>query len=218
MAPMKLLSWLRGLDSARRNRRYAPQVTAFEAALARLAPGDVAIDAGANVGKFTVMMARTGATVHAFEPNSVAYAQLVAAVADYPNVTTHHAALAPEAGEVKLFMHKRADEDPLLRSVSSSVVTDKSNISTEHYETVVGIDIVQFIRGLGRPLRLLKMDVEGAEVALLNRLIDEGLHEDIEAAFVEVHDRRVKSLRGPTRALRDRLRAVGATHFNLDWR
>ena len=215
---MKLLSWLREWDTARRNRRYRPQEQAFDAAVAELAPGDVAIDCGANVGKFTVPMARTGATVHAFEPNSVAFAELRKATAHLPNVTCHHAALATAPGEVKLYMHKRAKDDPLLRSVSSSVVTDKSNVSHDDYEIVEGVDIVAFIRSVGGKVKLLKMDVEGAEVALLNRLIDEGLHDDIGKAFVEVHDRRVKSLRKPTRALRDRLTAVGATHFNLDWR
>ena len=37
-------------------------------------PGDIIIDAGANVGDVTSKCARTGATVHAFEPNPVCFA------------------------------------------------------------------------------------------------------------------------------------------------
>src|ERR1041385_8565336 len=41
----------------------------FEAWVARLGPGDIAIDLGAHVGTITERLARTGATVHAFEPD-----------------------------------------------------------------------------------------------------------------------------------------------------
>jgi hypothetical protein len=64
----------------------------------------------------------------------------------------------------------------------------------------------------------MKMDIEGAEVDVLNQLLDEGLHESIEQAFVEVHDRRIKSLAKPTQRLRERLQALGVSHFRLDWR
>ena len=62
------------------------------------------------------------------------------------------------------------------------------------------------------------MDIEGAEVGVLNQLLDEGLHDSVEQAFVEVHDRRIKSLAEPTQALRERLSTLGANQFRLDWR
>lgn len=215
---MALLSWLRSFDRARRDRKYRVQREAFDAVLRTLGPGDIAVDCGANVGEYTVRIARTGATVHAFEPNRVAFDALSSAVAGFPNVTLHHAALVTSAGPVKLYMHRRAKSDPLLRSVSSSLIVDKSNVSPDDFEMVDGVEIVAFMRGLGAPVKLLKMDVEGAEVALINRLLDEGLHERIGHAFVEVHDRSVPSLRAPTLALRERLTALGATNFRLDWR
>lgn len=214
---MGILGWLRRWDTARRDGRYRAQMAEFEAAVAHLGPGDVAIDCGANVGKFTAILADSGATVHAFEPNGDAFAELAKLGPRYPNLVLHHAALAPAAGPVRLFRHRRASDDPVLRSVSSSVIADKPNVSTDDYETVDGVDIAAFVRGVDR-VALLKMDVEGAEVALLNRLLDEGLHERIDRAFVEVHDRRIKSLRGPTAALRARLAALGLERFNLDWR
>lgn len=186
--------------------------------LRTLGPGDIALDCGANVGEYTVRMARTGATVHAFEPNRVAFDALARAVAEFPDVTLHHAALVTAEGPVKLYMHRRAKEDPLLRSVSSSTIVDKANVAPDDFEMVEGIDIVAFLRGLGAPVKLLKMDVEGAEVGLINRLLDEGLQECIGHAFVEVHDRSIRSLREPTHALRERLAALGAANFRLDWR
>lgn len=215
---MGILGWLRRWDTARRDGRYRAQMAEFEAAVALLGPGDVAIDCGANVGKFTALLAASGATVHAFEPNADAFRELAKLGPRYPNLVLYHAALAPEAGPVRLFRHRRASDDPVLRSVSSSVIADKPNVSTDDYETVEGVDIAEFVKRLERPVALLKMDVEGAEIALLNRLLDEGLHDRIDRAFVEVHDRRIKSLRAPTAALRARLAALEIDRFNLDWR
>src|SRR5215213_2826967 len=54
-------------------------------------PGDIVIDAGANVGDVTSLCARTGATIHAFEPNPVCYRILEKRFANLANVQTHAA-------------------------------------------------------------------------------------------------------------------------------
>lgn len=216
---VRLLPWLRKLEKARRDRRRRPEVAAFELAAARLGPGDVAIDCGANVGVFTTLMAQSGATVYAFEPNPAAFETLVAAVAGLPNVRPINAAVTTVPGPVKLFLHKWAEEDPVHWSTGSSLLESKNNVRKDHFTLVEGVPLARFIRDLGvDSIRLLKMDIEGAEVEVLNQLLDEGLHRVIDLAFVEVHDRRVPELREPTQRLRRRLEALGASHFCLDWR
>jgi FkbM family methyltransferase len=214
---MGLRSVLRKLDSRRRDRKKRPELAAFAEAIARLSEGDVAIDCGANVGIYTRRMAESGATVYAFEPNPAAYAALVENTARWPNVKTLQAAVTTKAGPVRLYLHQWAAEDPLHWSTGSSLVAGKKNVGGEFVE-IEGIPLARFIRQLGCRVRLLKMDVEGAEVAILNQIVDEGLHEVIDQAFVEVHDRKVAELAEPTRRLRERLAAAGATHFRLDWR
>lgn len=215
---MRFLAFLRRLESRRRDRRRRPEVTAFDACVATLGPGDIAIDCGANVGKFTVPMAKTGATVYAFEPNPDAYAELVRATAAFPNVKALPAAATTEGGPVKLYLHRYSEDDPVHFSSGSTLVAGKRNVREDHYTMVEGIPFAEFVRNLGARVRLLKMDIEGAEVAILNRLLDEGLHESIDQVFVEVHDRQNKSLAEPTRLLRERLAALGAGHIRLDWR
>jgi FkbM family methyltransferase len=214
---MGVASFFRKLDSKRRDRKKRPELAAFAEAIARLTPEDVAIDCGANVGVYTVRLAESGVTVYAFEPNPAAFEALRKNVAGYPNVTAIHAAATVEPGRVKLYLHKWAGEDPLHWSTGSSLVAGKKNVSGDSVE-VEGVALAQFIRDLGRRVRILKMDVEGAEVGILNAILDEGLHEKIDHAFVEVHDRKVRELAGPTARLRERLEALGATHFRLDWR
>lgn len=215
---MGIFTWLKNLDSARRKARYKAQTEAFEAAAAALKPNDIAIDCGANVGIYTEIMARSGATVYAFEPNPVAFAALKERVANFPNVKLFQAASTVKPGSFKLYSHRHAKRDPLLYSVSSSLMSAKSNVNRNDFFEVEGIVLSEFIQQLGAPVKLLKMDVEGAEIGILNDLLDKGLHEKIVAGFVEVHDRRVKSLREPTAALRERLEDEGATQITLDWR
>jgi hypothetical protein len=121
-------------------------------------------------------------------------------------------------GEVELYLHKYADDDPEYWSSGSSLLAEKSNVRKDNALKVEGIHLAAFIKDLGQPVKLMKMDIEGAEVDVLNQLLDEGLHESIEQAFVEVHDRRIKSLAKPTQRLRERLQALGVSHFRLDWR
>lgn len=217
---MNLFAWLRKRASLRRERAIRPEVVAFERAAAALGPDDIAIDCGANVGKFTLPMAATGATVYAFEPNPEAFAELQKKTAAHPNIILRQAAVTTHGGTVKLFFHKWAKEDPVHWSTGSSLLADKNNISPDQYTEVEAVDFSAFLRDeLGDgPVRLLKMDIEGAEVAVLNQLLDAGQHTRITEAYVEVHDRRSATLREPTRLLRERLQSLGATQFCLDWR
>lgn len=215
---MSIRTWLSKRGSKRRDRKYEALRKAFDSVVAGLTDGDIALDCGANQGLFTVPMAASGAEVHAFEPNPEAFAALTSATAGYPNVKLHQAAVTTSPGTVELYMHKRAEDDPVYWSTGSSLLADKSNVREDRSVTVEGIQLSEFIRELGRPVKLLKMDIEGAEVDVLNQLVDEGLHESIEYAFVEVHDRRIKRLAEPTQELRERLEQLGASHFRLDWR
>jgi FkbM family methyltransferase len=57
-------------------------------------------------------------------------------------------------------------------SSRSSLIAEKRNVDETGGVQVRVIDLVAFIEKLGRPIKLLKVDIEGAEYALLNGLID----------------------------------------------
>lgn len=215
---MKFLSFLKKFDSSRRKQRYKAQTEAFAQACKALTADDIAIDCGANVGLYTVMMAESGAQVYAFEPNPIAFEALSQNTARFSNVRLFNAAASTQAGTIKLYMHKKAQQDPLLYSVSSSVIATKSNIDSASYQDVESVILADFIESLDGPVKLLKMDVEGAEIDLLNQILDRNLQSKIKQGFVEVHDRRVPSLKEPTKVLRERLNKENASHITLDWR
>lgn len=215
---MNIRAWLSKRSSRKRDQKYKPLTDDFDKVVAGLSQGDIALDCGANVGLFTTRMAQSGATVYAFEPNPDAYRKLAEVTASYPNVLLYQAAVTTKLGEVELYLHKYADDDPEYWSSGSSLLAEKSNVRKDNALKVEGIHLAAFIKELGQPVKFMKMDIEGAEVDVLNQLLDEGLHESIEQAFVEVHDRRIKSLAKPTQRLRERLQALGVSHFRLDWR
>lgn len=207
------------LTGARARQRAA--VTAqFDAAVAALRPGDLAIDLGANVGLFTQRMAATGADVVAFEPDPHAFALLSDRVQGLPNVTLLAAAAGDAAGTLMLYRHRDFDARPDHRTTSSSIVTGKAKMDETGGIAVEVIDFAAWLGAQNRPVALLKVDIEGAEVALLERLLDTPQASLVARAFVETHERIIPHLRARTAALKARTAsrmAAGQTRPDINW-
>jgi FkbM family methyltransferase len=181
-------------------------------------PGDVIIDCGANVGWLTSRFARTGATVHAFEPNPMCYRIIKRRFAALGNVTCHNQGVMDKACTLTLETPVAYENfDTLDVTVSSSFVNKSHPVPIEGVE-VECIDLADFISELGKPIKLLKMDIEGAEVAVLNHLLDRGMMDRIGLAVVETHERFSEELARGTEALKDRIAREGfESRVRLDW-
>jgi FkbM family methyltransferase len=182
-------------------------------------PSDLIIDAGANVGDITSKCARTGATVHAFEPNPVCYAILRRRFSHLPNVRTYNLGVMDRPCFLTLstpVAHKQFDG--IDTTVAASFVAPRSG-DIELVETDVEcIDLASFIRELGQPVTLLKMDIEGAEIPVLNHMIETGAIDQVRLAIVETHERFSTTLAEATDALRERLITNGMeSKVRLDW-
>ena len=174
--------------------RHGPASLAeFDRRVALLGPGDVCLDLGANLGIFTEKLAATGADVHAYEPDPHCFAQLQDRFAGRPNVHLHPKAVAATSGSFLLRRTRDFLDDPDLQSTSSSIAVAAPSIYDETnavmVETVAFHDVV---RGLGKPVALVKMDIEGAEFGILDLLQQDremGKNLPIGALFVETHER-----------------------------
>lgn len=123
-------------------------------------PGDVVIDAGANVGALTIPLAkRVGRTgrVHAFEPQRFVHQLLCANVAlnQLTNVHAHHAALGGQAGTIEV------------PALDYGAAGNYGGLALDlgvpgEPVALVTIDSLKLAR-----LALLKADVEGMEMAVL---------------------------------------------------
>jgi len=210
-------SALRGL-AGRVRRQLRPTRVERRVAALELGPGDLAIDCGANVGTVTAAFVRRGAYVHAFEPNPDAFAVLAERLGDDPHVELHRDAVLDHAGPTRLYLHVDAVDDPVTASVGSSVLPFKGNVDEERYVEVDAIDLAEFVLELPQPVKVVKLDVEGAECPIVHRLIDTGAIERTETVLVELHDRHIPELAGDCAALRERLGREGLLARVLtDW-
>ena len=203
----------------RLHRRLRPTPIQRRIAALDLGPEDLALDCGANVGDVTSELARTGAFVHAFEPNPDAYAVLAERFDGVGNVELHpQAVLDQAAASVRLYLHVDAASDPVGASVGSSLLDFKGNVDTERFVDVEAIDLAEFVLGLERPVSVLKLDVEGAECRIVNRLIDTRAVDRVGTVLVELHDRHIPELRAENDRLRRRLERQGlAGRVLTDW-
>ena len=212
---VKLLKW----HLYKRYRKPAGWHTtfAFERLVRSLKPGDVVLDCGANVGVLTNTLAATGATVHAFEPDPYSFEKLTSNTHKYPNVHLYNAAIGVDKKPVKLFRSPDFTTDPEKHSISSSVFEDKKNVTEENFVDVNQIDFIEFINTLAAPVKLTKMDIEGAEVPILEEIIRRNITEKFGVMFVETHESRIPSLAERTTRIRQLVQERHADRVFLDW-
>lgn len=205
----------------KRDLRYARAEGVLQGVVSMLQPGDVVVDCGANRGDVTAQLATTGATVHAFEPDPYNLAELHERFADAPNVTVHPAAVGTRAGTIRLMRAANWDANPELASVKSTVIAGGHNIAEDAGIDVPVIDFPAFLRTLAEAqgtIAFVKMDIEGAELDLLEAMLDARLFDRIRLTVAETHERKFKDLRPRFAALRDGIAAAyPTTRVNLDW-
>lgn len=150
-----------------------------EAFRRHVGPGSVVWDVGANVGYFSILAARLGAQVHAFEPVPENVGMIrgnVAANGMEQSVQVHPVAAGASDGPAEFLVV----EDP-----SWSHLADRGR----HPRTRESLQVeVVRLDGLGLPAPdLVKIDVEGSEVAVLEGAL-RTLQEDRPVVVIELHE------------------------------
>ena len=182
-----------------------------------LYPGDIAIDCGANVGHVTDLLAASGATVYAFEPNPHAFQILKERFANKPNVHCINKGVFDQDDVVRLYMHRNAYLDQVKWSGGSSLLPYKSNIDSQTFFEVDVVDLARYIQQLDADVRVVKMDVEGVEYEIINHLIETGVITKIEYLFVETHEKKTPELLEKAEALRNVIAEQGLSNIDLSW-
>lgn len=182
-------------------------------------PGEIAIDCGASIGDVTEELVKKGAEVCCFEANPVTFEFLSKRFGSNPSVQCFQKAVSDRAGKARFYLHEDFDgSDEKLRTANgSSLLEFKGNVRKDQPIEVETIDLCAFIESLDREIGLLKIDIEGAEIEVINRLIDTGLYKKARVILAETHERKIPELRVPTQKLRDRIKEMGISNIDLDW-
>jgi FkbM family methyltransferase len=125
-------------------------------ALAYLRPGDVAVDVGANIGIFSMLMCAAGARVIAFEPGSRSRSDFARALVHNPSadVTMVPVALSNAPGRMGLTMDREA---------SNHLTTDTG----ERVEDVEVMRLDDYMSGHAADIVFVKIDAEGFDLEVL---------------------------------------------------
>jgi FkbM family methyltransferase len=205
----------------KRNLRKAEAEGYLAGVAAMLRPGDLAIDCGANMGVVTAVLAESGADVVAFEPDPFAFETLTAKFGDHPRVTLVNAAVGVAAGTVKLMRAANFAGNPTGASVKSTILDGGRQIDAGNSVEVALIDFPAYLRDRiaeRGEVAFVKMDIEGAELDILETMDRDGLFGPVRCLVAETHERKFKDLRGRFRTLRQTFaEKYDPRRVNLDW-
>jgi FkbM family methyltransferase len=126
----------------------------------------VVVDIGANIGYYTLLAAKLvgdKGKVYAFEPEPQNYDMLLRNIElnGYKNIVPVNKAAFTRSGKLTFVLSKDCAEHSLYRSGG-----DAGTI------TVDAISMDEFFKGKEHPVDIIKMDVEGAEMAVLLGMTD----------------------------------------------
>ena len=169
---MRLVSGLRGLGNRVYDRAFPIYVLCYRAFKAYadraerkllrtiLSPGDVAVDAGANIGIYTrflsLCVGPTGC-VHSFEPSPENFRRLQAATRKLPNVRLSQAAVGESSRRSRLYISDKLNVD------HRAYVPEGESRHTVPIEMIALDDYFK----PGERVDFIKMDIQGYELHAL---------------------------------------------------
>ena len=143
---------------------WEPKETEMFLQLAK--PGDTIVDVGANIGYYTVLGAQAvgpAGKIYAFEPDPVAFGFLTKNVKTngYANVIAEEKALSNKSEKIKLYLDEFNKGDHRIYQVGNRPAID-----------VVAVTLDGYLPPDRRKVDLIKIDTQGAEVVILQGMIE----------------------------------------------
>lgn len=187
------------------------------------------VDLGANLGQgytwFSSYYNSPNIFFELFEPNPYCFSELQK-LPDVKNgkVKTHNVGVGPNAGSFKFY--GISDEEGGKFSEGGSILKDhNSHNYQKHYNTDVIVQIINFSDYLQKKANefetiVVKMDIEGAEVDLLEKMINDESIKLISYLYVEFHSQYQELLKSKITKKREnniinRIRLMNSTNIRI---
>ncbi|MDZ4792918.1 MAG: FkbM family methyltransferase [Bacteroidota bacterium] len=183
----------------------------------RLGKHSLVLDCGANVGHITKLLASTGATVISFEPDPLAFTQLLKRCKNKKNITLIQKGVWDKNAIIQLYTHKEIKGDEASFTVGSSIIPGKINVNAEKGQSIEVIDLVEFMQQQKRKIDLVKLDVEGAEIEILKKIIATGAYILFDRMYVETHEGKIPSQQEDLANIKKDLLEKGIKNIKLNW-
>lgn len=140
------------------------------------------IDAGSNIGISALYFAQTypDAQIECFEPNPEALSYLEENLKGLPNITIQPYALGNKPGTLEFFV----DAD-----IKASSIASASDLMTAKHRPSrrVPVEMRQLSTFIDGPVDILKLDIEGGEMQVMEDLVQSGMLSQVQNLLVEFH-------------------------------
>ena len=165
------------------------------------------------------LMAANASRVIAFEPDPWTFSVLRDNVSKYPNVEIYEEAAGIVGKQALLYRNPGFDNNPARYSASSSTLPQMRGVDGSKSLAVRQRDIIQFIESIDEKVKILKIDIEGSEVEILEALFERpDLLHRIEYIFAETHQREMPELSYRVNKLRRFAHREEGCRINLFWK
>lgn len=176
------------------------------------------VDCGANVGDISDLFLSKGASVKSFEPDLLAHSYLQRRFAGREGIELINKAVADSDGKAMFYYHKeRLNKEGIEFTVSSSLLKEKKNVDNMHGVEVETVDLCRYIDSLGRKVDILKMDIEGEEIAVLNKMITEETYKKVGLILVETHETKIPGHKEKVASLKQLIQEKRINNIKLNW-
>lgn len=174
----------------------------------------VCVDGGGHVGAFSDIVLHCGGVVYVFEPNIHLFAFLQRKYKDNPNVFLYNKALSNRQYTTQFLI----DESGILSAGNTIMECQKATQKSYEVEVISLQDFIKTdILSQHERIHFLKLDVEGAEFDIMDSLLHERLHEQIDFIACETHERFFADGDTKLQNLQNTIRNLNAQNIFLDW-
>jgi FkbM family methyltransferase len=185
--------------------------------LLSLGKRSIVIDCGANVGHISKLFSLTGARVIAFEPDPIAFARLSRRCGKKKNITCIQKGVWDKNTTIQLYTHKESHGDEADFTVGSSIIADKVNVSIDRSQNIEVIDLVDYMQNQNQKIDLVKLDVEGAEIDILKKIINTDAYHLFDRMYVETHETKIPSQVKELEWINQEMKKKGIKNIRLNW-
>lgn len=178
---------------------------------------DTVLDLGAHLGIVSMEFAMFAGRVHAFEPTPRTFAQLCHNTRNHPRITPVNKAVSDRTGTARLFFDIR--DDAAHFTDGATLLAEKSNVADMTGTEVQTVRLSEYIAALDGPVKLIKMDIEGAEYRVIGELIETDAIHRVGMIHVEPHEDRIPGLTDARARVEARIAELDLSQkFSFDWR